>query len=175
MTNLSQQIEQINAAEKWWAETGYAAIRDYFAALCRDHSAGKKVFKVDGPMTAPYEKQRAQLIDHLRAGAPKNVRIHFHPKHYGVGSFHTLQMATSCDYTVTNANGESCSYVPWYLSLEFSAVALESLLSRPAPVFEPLTVEAVEGLRAAAKTYEAQISDLKSKLSDVKHKLSVLG
>lgn len=175
MTNLSQQIEQINSAEKWWCETGYIAIRDYFVSLCRDHLAGKKVFKVDGALTVAYEKQRIQLIDFLRAGAPSNARVHFYPKHYGEGVFRTLQMVTSCDYTVRNQNGESCSYVPWYLSLEFSTVQLESLLSRPAPVFEPLTVEIVEGLRAAAKTYELQMSELKSKLSDIKHKLSVLG
>lgn len=173
---LQTRIDQINQAEIFWQSTAYPAIKKWFADMCAEHLAGKKVFKADGELSKVYDAQRVELTQKLEAVAPKNVYILLKTDAHGFGCFHRLTMTHNCRYNVMRESGDSVDYAGnWYCSLEFTQSALDVFLKQPPlPEWEPLTVAGVLAARAEAKRIDAEISELESKKSKIVSRLGVL-
>lgn len=173
---LQTRIDQINKAEIFWQSTAYPAIRKWFADVCSEHLAGKKVFKADGKLSKVYEAQRVELTQKLEAVAPKGVYILLKTEEHGFGCFHTLTMTHGCRYIVVRESGDSVDYAgDWYCSLDFTQSALDVFLNQPPlPEWEPLTVEGVLAAYAEVKQIDAAISELKDKKAALLSRMGVL-
>ena len=175
---LQTRIDQVNKAEIFWQSTARPAIRKWFADMCAEHLAGKKVFKADGKLSKVYEAQRVELMQSLTNAAPKNVHILLKTEvgDYGFGCFRCFAMDHGCRYNVVRESGGSVDYAGnWYCSLEFTQSALDVFLNQPPfPAWEPLTVEGVLAARAEAKQIDAAISELQDKKSALLSRLGVL-
>lgn len=173
---LQTRIDQINQAETFWQSTALPAIRKWFADTCKDHIAGKKVFKADGKLSKVYEAQRVELTQKLEAVAPKHVYILLKTEEHGYGCFHAFSMTHNCRYNVVRESGDSVDYAgDWYCSLEFTQSALDVFLKQPTlPAWEALTVEGVLAARAEARRIDEAISELKDKKAALLSRLGVL-
>ena len=179
MQTTQNQLDQINAAEIWWRTTGRPEQAAFMRALCVDHLAGKKVFKVDGNLAKAYEERRQELHASLEVGKPQNVvdwRV-FSAVNYSGG----YTVKSIARYTVRGEPDKwgvsGCRYVEdWYLSLECTPEALATFDRLPAlKSWEPLTLAEVDAARVQLADINRQIEQLKARAGEARAVLSVVG